>query len=429
MNLKRRQRVASVSRPVPPATRANQKRKHSRGHRVTPLRVLVSMALKNLFFKKLRTTLTVLGVVIGIGAVTFLLSFGYGLQNLVTKQVVGSKSITTVDVTSPRSKILKLDAEGIGRLKSLGSVENIGKVYNVAGKAKLANSQTSAVLYGVDKAYVDLTSFTYTNGQPLTTTSNEQALVNTSFLKAAGITDTEKALNQTLTLTYSAPKDGGGEQTVTHTLKVQGVIDSGSGVEVYASSALFESDGLNDASALKLLASNQNAVPQVRKEIEALGYSTTSPLDTVDQINQIFTLLQFVLVGFGGIGMIIAVLGMFNTLTIALLERTREIGLMITLGAQQKDISRLFTVEALLLSSIGGAIGLIGAFLLGSIGNVILNSFAHSRGVTETISAFSFSPLMVIGTLLISSLLGWIVVYFPARRASRINPIDAIRFE
>lgn len=424
----RKQRYAAVSRPVAPKGQPAHARK-SRGKRVASFGVLFAMAVKNLFFKKLRTTLTLLGVVIGIGAVVFLLSFGFGLQDLVTRQVVGSKSITTIDVSSPRSRVLKLDAEAVGRLKSLGSVKGIGKVYNVAGKAKLANSQTSAVLYGVDKSYLDLTTLTFVAGQNLNPDSTEQAVVNASFLKAAGITDTNKAIDQTLSLSYSVPDKDTKDRAVEHTFKVRGVIDSGNGVEVYIGSKVFEAEGVTEVSALKLLSDNRTAVPQLRREIEALGYSTTSPLDTIDQINQVFTLLQFVLVGFGGIGMVIAVLGMFNTLTIALLERTKEISLMITLGAQQKDITRLFTIEALLLSVLGGSIGLLAAFLLGSLGNAVLNGFAHSRGVTENISAFTFAPLLIIATLVISGLLGWIVVYFPARRASRINPIEALRFE
>ena len=73
---------------------------------VIKLHIMLRLAFKNLIFKKLRNTLTVLGVVIGIGSIVFLVSFGFGLQDLVSRQVVGSSSVQTVDVTSPRTKAI-----------------------------------------------------------------------------------------------------------------------------------------------------------------------------------------------------------------------------------------------------------------------------------------------------------------------------------
>ena len=141
------------------------------------------------------------------------------------------------------------------------------------------------------------------------------------------------------------------------------------------------------------------------------------------------TILQMVFIGFGGIGMVIAILGMFNTLTISLLERTREIGLLIEFGARRRDIKRLFIIESLMLSILGGLIGLISAFMLGKIADVAISSFARSRGVQESVSAFMVTPQLAIMTLVLSALFGLAVVYFPARRASRIDPIDALRYE
>ncbi len=392
--------------------------------------ILFRLARKNLFFKKLRTSLTVLGVVIGIGSVVFLVSFGVGLQNLVSQQVVGSKSVNTIDVTSARSKILKLDRENIDTVKGVQYIDKVTQVYTAAGKLKISDSQIDSVVYGTSKDYMELASLTAIEGTVLAANEDGNAIINTSLLTATGQTNASKALGQKISLTFTIQETSSGEKrSVTKDLKIGGIIDSGAGAEIYIPQQYFASADAAAASQLKVLVKDQSRIPEVRKAIEALGFSTNSPLDTLDQINQVFTLLKFVLLGFGGIGMLIAILGMFNTMTISLLERTREIGLMITLGARQRDVKRMLVVESLLLSMLGGILGIAGAYLMSFGVNVVLNSFAHSRGVTENVTAFSFPVELLVLVVVLSAILGLIVVYFPARRASRINPIDAIRFE
>lgn len=180
---------------------------------------------------------------------------------------------------------------------------------------------------------------------------------------------------------------------------------------------------------MKILAQNKEVVGEIRKKINNMGLTTQSPIDTLDQINQIFRFFNFILVGFGGIGMLIAVLGMFNTLTISLLERTKEIGLLVSIGARSRDVKRLFIFEALILSLLGGVIGVIVAFSLGKIIDFTLMRVAVARGITDTFSIFSLPFLVIVYTLVFIMLVGLLVVYLPARRASRISPIDALRHE
>ncbi len=390
--------------------------------------IIFRVALKNLFSRKLRTFLTVLGVVIGVGAVIFLVSFGVGLQRLVQNQVVGSNSIKTIDVTSTQAKNLKLDSYAVQRITDISGVEKVGKVYTVAGKIKSNESEASAVVYASDKNYLDLSSFNVVSGQMISPSDIATATVNTSFLKSQGMTDNDKAVGQKITLTFEVPAaDGKTFNQVDKNLIIYGVIESGSGSEIFISKNVVEDEGMSSASQLKVLASDRDNTPKIRANIDSLGFDTASPLDTLNEIDRIFQLLQVILVGFGGIGMVIAILGMFNTLTITLLERTREIGLIVTLGGQQKDIKRLFTVEALILSVVGGVVGIFSAFVIGKVGDIVLNIYAHSNGIKESLTAFYISPLLILVSLVITAIIGLVVVYFPARRASRISPLDAMR--
>jgi ABC-type antimicrobial peptide transport system permease subunit len=125
--------------------------------------------------------------------------------------------------------------------------------------------------------------------------------------------------------------------------------------------------------------------------------------------------------------MVIAVLGMFNTLTITLLERTKEIGLLISLGARKKDIRRLFIVEAVVLSLSGALFGLVMAWLMGAGINTVAIGLASSRGVKDTFNIFFLPYWLILAVLLFATVVGLIVVAFPARRAVRISPVTALR--
>lgn len=390
--------------------------------------VLFKIARKNLFSRKLRTILTIMGVVIGVSAVVFLVSFGVGLQKLVERQVIGSKSIKTIDVNAAESRLLKFDNASINKIAGIAGVSKVGKVYTIAGKIKTNDSESSSVVYGADQSYLELSSFNRISGDTITTDDTGTAMVNTSFLKVQGITNNDKAIGQDISITFTIPEEGTvAEHPATINLSIGGVIESGSGSEVFVPSSVIEAEGLANASQLKVLSVDRDTVAKVRSDIESRGYTTTSPLDTISEIDRIFQLIQLILIGFSSIGMVIAILGMFNTLTITLLERTREIGLMVTLGAQQKDIKRLFTTEALMLSTIGGICGIITAYIIGKIGDLVLNIYAHSNGITDNLTAFYISPILVASTVAVVIVIGLAVVFFPARRAAKISPLDAMR--
>ena len=127
--------------------------------------------------------------------------------------------------------------------------------------------------------------------------------------------------------------------------------------------------------------------------------------------------------------MLIAIIGMFNTLTISLLERTKEIGLMVALGARAVDMRILFMLEALLLSLVGTILGLLGSFTLGGLVTIAMNLLAKGRGVEEGFALFAHPWWLVLGVFAFMIIVGLAVVYIPARRAERINPIDALRHE
>lgn len=397
--------------------------------RSVPTKVLLYIAWRNLTSKKLRTGLTVLGIVIGVGAIYFLLSFGIGLRNIVTKEVLGSQSVRAVALSTPNTKIIKLDANTAKRIQRLPHVQAVSTSFTYPGSMLYKGSEAEGIVYGIDEAYQDMTSLDVVSGRLLKKDDIHNAVLNVSTLKAIGVTDQKSIIGKTVELKIPLINSGAKKKVIQQKFTVVGVIDSGSGSEVFIPKFNFEAAGVPVYSDMKLLTTDTKYLPNLRQQIESLGYQTSSPIDTVDQINQIFRFFNFILLGFGMIGMIVAVLGMFNTLTISLLERTKEIGLMIALGSRPKDMRKLFIFEAVLLSIFGAVVGILLAGFAGFVINILMNMLARSRGVTDSFDLFATPAWLVFGMIAFMVAVGLLVVYFPARRAQRINPIDALRRE
>lgn len=395
-----------------------------RGH--IGLAQIVRMAVANLLYKKFRSFITLLGITIGIGAIYLLLSFGMGLQDLVQGQVVNNKTINTIDVSSINSKIVSLTPETIKQVKAINHVVDVSGIYSLASRVTVGRSNADAVVYGVDATYLELTDLALEQGKMLDPMSSDHIVVNDSLLRLIGIENAKDALDKEISVTITLSS----ETSIERMMTIAGVVNSGDvGAEVYLSKQIIDKVGESDYSAIKVVVDSRESIPEVRAQIENLGYSTASPIDTIEQINQVFRFFNLVLVSLGSIGMVIAALGMINTLTVSLLERTREISLMMILGARRKDIRAMFTTEAIILSLLGGTIGILLAIATGTIINLVLNRLATDRGVSEAFSVFAVSPILIISVLALMVLIGLIVSYLPARRASKINPVQALREE
>lgn len=390
--------------------------------------ILASIALKNLTSKRLRTSLTIGGIIIGVGAVVFLVSLATGLHGVVNQQVVGSRSVKTIDVTSPNNTVIQLNNTNVNKMKQFAHVTQVAPAYILPGKISDQGSLTDAVVYGVGNYYLSLSALKVVAGHNYIN-GNKEVILSQSLLSLIGQSNASRAIGQKVNVDTTITLPDGTTKQFNGTLKVAGVVNIGGGVAVYMSREALLEAGAAQYGQVKVVADSRGSVPTIRNQIAGLGLTTASPLDTLSEINNIFTIFTFVVIGFGGIGMIIAILGMFNTLTISLIERTSEIGLMITMGARNADVQRLLIFEALLLSVIGGLGGIFFAGLLGVVINLILTHFASLHGVQGTIHAFNVTPLMILATIIFILLVGFVVAFYPSRRAAKINPIDALRHE
>lgn len=386
---------------------------------------LLHMAYANLKSKKFRSTVTVVGIAIGAGSVFLLISFGLGLQNLVERQISDGLSISTIDVSVSGSRLLKISDESIKNISAIDHVESASGFYAKASKMTISGSTADVVLYGIDNLYIKTSDFVMKAGRIINPANPNEIVISSSVLEALGVTDLSGIVGSSVNVQIRLEAD----QVVDQKFDIVGVMAPGTGSEAFVSSSAPRSLGIENFTGAKVLVDHRDQATQVRKVIEGMGYVTSSPIDTLNQVDQFFKILRLILVSFGAIGMVIAILGMINTLTVSLLERTKEVALMLALGARPRDMKLLFIIESQLLSLTGAVSGMLGAGLIGLAIDFVLNQLAQSRGATGGFSVFSAPWWLILVSLLSMALVGLVVAYIPATRASRINSIDALRRE
>lgn len=258
------------------------------------------------------------------------------------------------------------------------------------------------------------------------------AVVNRSVLQILNIAENE-AVGKKVSLSFVVV----GNLMVNQEEKVEsvpvdytivGVIPDNGTPMVYVPFIDLRSLGVTKFSQIKIIVTNTDSLAKVRATIEASGYGTISVADTVAQIDKLFVSFRLVLAILGMVALSVAALGMFNTLTVSLLERTREVGLMKAMGMKSSEVKELFLTESMIMGFFGGITGLMAGILIGKILSLILTAFSLVKGV-GVVDISYVPPIFVLMVLLLSVIVGILTGYFPARRATKISALNALRYE
>ena len=189
---------------------------------------------------------------------------------------------------------------------------------------------------------------------------------------------------------------------------------------------ILQSEGYD---GLTVRTTDLGAITAVSVQIEELGLQTQSLEAILGVANQVLALMQALLGSVGGLALLVAALGVANTMMMAIYERTREIGVLKALGASAREIRSMFTVEAAMLGLLGGIFGLIFGTLLGRLVDWIGHRFLIAEGITG-IGQLSVVPWwLAIGSLVFAALIGIVAGLYPAARAAKLDPVTALRHE
>lgn len=216
--------------------------------------------------------------------------------------------------------------------------------------------------------------------------------------------------------------------TEEQTYQIAGVIDDDENQFAYIPIQDIEVLGVTNYSQVKVQLEDKKFLESVRTKIEQLGFKTASTADTISEIEAFFGGLRSVLAVIGFIALAVASLGMFNTLTVSLLERTREIGGMKTMGMVSGEIQELFLAEAMIMGFGGGIGGLLLGYLVGQVTTYAISIVAIAQGVGYL--NLTHIPLTLSTFIIISSfVVGLITGLYPSYRAKRISALNALRYE
>jgi putative ABC transport system permease protein len=380
-----------------------------------------------------RTWLTVLGMGVGTSAVVILVGLGFGLQNILLEKIVFGDTLLSLTVTNPPSSAVTLTDSTVTAFKAIPNVQDVSPMADLSSVVTFNGLSANIDLQGVQASYFKYAGIAMTAGQPFTDGSKDSndIILSSAALQLFGVTDPKTIIGKPVSFRVVAHAAGATPDQVplNGIFTVTGVSnDTGAIYAMMPLATLSSQVGIPSYAKVQVRVSASNFLSAVQNTIIGQGFVVSALSQTVNQANQIFSGVQAMLAGFGGIALVVSAIGMFNTMTVTLLERTNEIGVMRTLGASPRDIQILFLAEAMVVGFLGGMTGMGIGVAGGLIINYLLNLVAAHYGGTA-VSLFSFPMNFLAFITFFSAIVGLITGIFPARRASSISPLEAIRYK
>ncbi len=400
---------------------------------------------RNMFANRMRSILTVGGVAIGIGIITLLIALGFGVQGMVIREVTKNNPSDIIDISNKSlENFALLDKTTINKMRNISGIKEVEVRASIGGKFVDGESQTDVTLNAISRHFLDLarTDIRQETRDELFTVPNG-ILVTPKLSSLLGYENPEDSVGKEIEYSAIVTNDmiasdlAEGESKIVideskNTLKIVGIVkDQARDDAVYAYVPLEVIQGRYGNVAgqfAKAKVEDESTIETVRLQIEQTAFVTESIVDTIADINSFFSIVRGILIVFGVIIMSISAMGMLNTLSVSLLQRTKEVGILKALGAKRSDIFKMFIFEAFLISFLGGSLGLLFGYGGAKGINTGVNFMAEKYGVSS-MNFVQLPSAFVVSIIVFIFFLGLITGIFPAMRASKIHALEALRYE
>ncbi len=390
------------------------------------------LAIKNIWSSKVRTLLTMLGIIIGVCAVIVIVGLGNGMANYMRDSFAEMGTNTLTVMVMGRGTSRTVSEEQMYEIVSENPdyLDQISPTVSMSGQVKIgSDSYSSTSVTGVSEDYFAMKGYEVSQGRGI---------------QYVDILDRKKVC---VVGSYVAQTYYGGDP-IGQTLKVNGTTFHIVGVMAQEAEEM-EEGGTDDCvfvpystaarlsftstiNSYTITVTSEEAADRGKEIVEDGlykifsdddAYTVTSMAELLDTMTGMVNMVIYILAGIAAISLVVGGIGIMNIMLVSVTERTREIGIRKALGAKEGTILRQFVIEAATTSALGGVIGIILGFGLSNVATKII------AAVMETAIVVSPSLTAVIGAFGISAGIGVLFGFLPARKAARLNPIDALRYE
>ena len=460
---------------------------------------LILMSLRNLNRRKLRTFLTVLGVVIGSISIIMMISLGFGMTDSTKKQLASAGSLTQIDIypanryggmdeedgkKKKTDKVAKLDDVTVEKLKKIPHVEAVLATEQFEAQINVKNLQGYASIVGVDPVEYAKLDIKLDSGRMLQEGDVNQVVMGRDVLRwlsnpqrpRMGASQQEErdplTTKMFLTLNQAGSYDPDGKSNEANKPKQKYQIEA---VGVFRDDdyennyyivmpidylrkmkkdakklqAGNRQNGYNDYmfggredkenkyNNIKVKVDSVDNVQKVQEQIEAMGLKPHSLNDILVEINNSSKTQRLILGGIGAVSLLVAAIGISNTMVMSIYERTKEIGVMKVIGASVSDIKKMFLTESAFIGLLGGLVGIVLSFAI----SALINYLGVKYGFAANMSGGGYSPdfdptqlkmsiipaWLALASLVFSALIGIVSGYFPAKKATKLSALEAMR--
>jgi len=382
------------------------------------------MAMSSIFSNKTRSFLTMLGVIIGVSAVIILVSIGQGTTKSVTDSIEGMGSnLLTVNIKG-RGADTSLDIEDVASFEEFIGVGKVSGSSSLNGDIKSGNSTLEGIsVTGASEDYLSILNYEMTEGRFVSDTDvdgrQKVAVIGSEirselFGSASAVGQTIKINGQTFTIIGSLVEKG------------SSMMGSSDEIVIIPLTSAQRLSGDTSIKTIYVQAESKDTVDVAKAYMENYllrefkdedAYSVFDQSEVLDTVGDVTGMLTAMLGGIAGISLLVGGIGIMNIMLVSVTERTREIGIRKAIGAKYTDILIQFIIESIVLSGMGGiigvALGIGGSFAIGKLAGI------------ETVVS---SGIVILSTMFALAV-GVIFGIYPANKAAKLNTIDALRYE
>ncbi|WP_337527601.1 ABC transporter permease [Anaerotignum faecicola] len=434
-------------------------------------RDMIDMALRNLWKRRLRTALTVLGVVIGTASIVVMVSIGIGMNKGFASQLENWGSLQVIDVypsggmeydketdsMKQTKKQDELNAKAVESFRQMEHVEAVSPVVNEYLYLVTGKLVADASIIGIEPGAMTALGYQVAEGRALTEEDSKAIVVGGSVefynpklsweMRHSSEPPKVDVLNEKLSLTWdwnygtrnadksikpikvdavgTLPADGNNSWSIIMPIKeLENLQKEKKKWEESKSEGNTSSNSRKSKEYERVMVKVDEIdnVQKVQQQIKDMGFRASSLTDQLEAMKETTRMLRLVLGAIGAISMVVAAISITNTMVMAIYERTKEIGIMKVIGASLKDIKGLFLTEAAFIGFSGGIIGIIVSY--GA--SFLVNFVAQRQGSTMQ----SAIPIwLALGGVAFSTAVGVIAGYLPAKRAMKLSALMAIKTE